>query len=260
MSISIRGGNVKIGIFGILRNGAKAVVDGAKKLGGAVIDGGKRLKDKVVEFKEDVKNNGFREAVSNVWSGFTGQKEYDEAKKKLEELEMRYNKEKNAFDMDIKIYSTKIMSRVEAINAAKAKIKWQLFPRFAELLAKLKDVKIDDSFTWEKYMHEELHVDKLKTKEELMTIDFDKNYWSNTFKAIFTVGFYTRKKAHESMLAVQEEEKVAEENIAKMNTERKRIQLIEKSMDSIEHYFTNLIEIYRNMLMRLDNAVNTLYV
>ena len=83
---------------------------------------------------------------------------------------------------------------------------------------------------------------------------------TNTMKAIFTLGFLTRKKAHESMLRVQEEEKKVEENIGKMKTEKKRLECIDKALGNVEYYFQKVIEYYEVMLVRLDNAINTLYV
>ena len=58
-------------------------------------------------------------------------------------------------------------------------------------------------------------------------IDFNKHKFKTSMQAIFTFGIYTRKKAKETLYAVQEEERKVEAEIAKMEAECVKLKAIE---------------------------------
>jgi hypothetical protein len=220
------------------------------------------VSEKVSEAKEWVseKVSSVKEKVTNSWNKFTGKKTFEEAEELYEKITERYNSRRKRFETEINNYTNRIEKHVEVINQSKEKIKRELFPEMAKKLEKIKDITVSDDFSVEAYMAAALSFDSVRTKSELYKIDFNKHKFKTTVQAIFTLGFYTRKKAKETLYAVQEEEKKIDNEIAKMDAEIVKLKAIEQSLDNVEIYFTALIEIYGNLLIRLDNSVNFLYV
>lgn len=240
-------------------NGAKAVasniVDGAKKVGNYVGDKIEKGKNYIVEKVREIKTK-----VSNTAAKWSGKEEADKAKALYEKIEKRYNEAQNQYEASVDKYSERIKEHVYNINFYKERIKSELLPEFTRAIQKFCDFALPASLQEEEYEVKSLKVDDIKSKKDLISIDWDEHYWKNTLKAFFSLGFLTRKEAHESMLRVQDEEKKVEENIAKMKAEKKRLECIDKALGNVEYYFQKVIEYYEIMLVRIDNAINTLYV
>lgn len=211
-------------------------------------------KDYVCEKASTVK-----EKVSNVWGKFTGKNTYDEANRLYEEISARYKKKREQFQKAADDYANKIEKHIRVINQSKLKIKTELFYELADKMRKIKDINIDEDFVVEMFADPDFDFDTIRSKSELFTIDFDKNKFKTTLQAIFTFGILTRKKAKESLIRVQEEEKKVDNEMAKMDAEIKRLKVIEECLENVEHYFVTLIELYENLLLRLDGSVNHLY-
>ena len=226
---------------------------------GRCVSAVKRCASKIVETGKTVVKK-VKEGVTNVWNKFTGKETFDKAEKLYEQITERYNKRRKQFETDIDNYTKKIETHVEIINRSKERIKRELFPEMAKKLEKIKDISVSEDFSVEEYMAAVLNIDSVRSKSELYKIDFNKHKFKTTVQAIFTLGFYTRKKAKETLYAVQEEEKKIDHEIAKMDAEIIKIKAIEQSLDNVETYFTSLISLYENLLIRLDNSVNFLYV
>lgn len=201
-----------------------------------------------------------RDKVTNLWNDFTGKRYYIEAEELYEKITERYNTRRRKFEDDEKEYIDKIEAHIDKINRSKRTIKTELFPEMARKMEKIKDISVSQNFVVEEYMAGVLSFDQLRTKDELYTINFDKDKLKTSLLAIFSFGFYTRKKAKETLIAVQEEEKKIDAEIAKMNAETVKLQLIEQALDNVELYFVILTELYGNLLVRLDSSVNYLYV
>lgn len=201
-----------------------------------------------------------KEKVTNVWNKFTGKKTFEEAEALYNKITEKYNSRRNRFETEVEDYTNRIEKHVEFINRSKEKIKRELFPDMAQKMKKIKDITVSDDFSVEAYMAAALSFDRVRSKSELYKIDFNKHKFKTTFQAICTLGFYTRKKAKETLYAIEEEEKKIDTEIAKMDAEIVKLKAIEESLDNVEHYFTALIELYENLLIRLDNSVNFLYV
>lgn len=241
-----------MGLFGGFFGGiARAVKSVAKK----VVDTGKKVVNKVKDGAKKVKDS-----VTNVWNKFTGKDKFEEAEKLYQEISERYNTRRKKFESNLNDYINKIEKHVANINQSKEQIKQELFPSMAKKMEKIKDISVSDDFSVEEYMATISSVDRIRSKSELYTIDFNKHKFKTTFQAIFTLGFYTRKKAKETLYAVQEEEAKINCEIAKMDAEIKKLKAIEQSLNNVEIYFTTLISLYENLLIRLDNSINFLYV
>lgn len=221
---------------------------------------------KVKEAAHNVKEKGkeicrsIKEKVTNMAAKFTGKDKFDEADRLYEQITERYNSKRKQFDTDSEKYINSIERHVDEINRSKKRIKTELFPRMAKKMERIKDYSITQQFPLEDYQGEEYEFDSVRSREQLYTIDFNKHKFKTTIQAIFTLGFYTRKKAQETLYAVQEEEKKITAEIAKMNAELAKLKAIDTALSNVELYFTELIEIYERLLVRLDNNVNYLYV
>lgn len=201
--------------------------------------------------------NKAREKVTNVWNKYTGKDKFIEADKLYKEITARYNSKKLAYDDDVNALISEIDVSVKSINGYKKKIKSELFIEMAEKLSKLKDIDIAEGFSVEAFINTDATYDTVRKREELFLIDFNKKKVKVFFQSL--IGFYTRKKAKETLLAVKEEEIKIDAEIKKMDLEVKRLRAINQSLKNVNAYFEGLIKIYERLLMMLDNSVNTLY-
>ncbi|NFO11072.1 DNA repair protein [Clostridium botulinum] len=220
------------------------------------------VKEKVSNTVEKVKEvvHTAKEKVTNVWNGFTGKDNFDQAEKLYDKITRKYNERRKKFDKDVEDITNQIDVHVNKINEYKAKIKTELFVEMATNLEKIKDIHVSRDFSIEEYKSAVLNFDSIRTKNQLYKIDFNKHKFKTTVQAICTLGFYTRKKAKETLYAVQEEEKKVDNEIAKMDSEIIKLRSIETSLNNVELYFESLINIYEQLLVRLDNSVHCLYL
>lgn len=212
--------------------------------------------------KEKFKSVGRKiaRAGTNMWNKFSGKDTFKEAEELYEKISNKYNKHKRKFDEELERYVDSIEKHVERINTSKEIIKMDLFVRMAENMEKIHDVVISEDFTIESYKQSVLSFDSVREKKALYKIDFNKHKFKTSIQAFFTLGFYTRKKAKETLYAVQEEEGKINNEIAKMNAEIKKLEVIDKSLENVDYYFETLIGMYEKLLVRLDNNVNYLFV
>ena len=217
-----------MGIFGGF---IRKIGSAAKKVGTAVVSGVKKVGTAVT--------NG----VKNVAARVSGKDKYEEAQRLYDEISKRYNEE-----------------HVKSINDSKRMIKMELLPAMVNKISKIKDIRISDEYSVEEYIESVLNVDSIRSREQLFTIDFNAHKVKTTFQAIFTLGFYTRKKAKETLCNVKEEESKINSEISRMDSELNKINIIEKSIKQVADMFTSVIEMYNNMLIRLDSSINYLLV
>ena len=214
--------------------------------------------DKVVEKAKEY-TRSIKKKVTNVWNSFSGKDEFEKADILYEQITDKYNKRRKLFEREVDDATNKIEGHVNRINSYKAEIKTELFIEMANKLKKIKDVNVKNDFTIEYYDNDSYDFDNIRSRSQLFKIDFNKNKFKIAIQAIFTLGFYTRKKAKETLLAVQEEEVKINAEIKKMDAEIIKLQIIENSLKNIEFYFDSLTGLYRQLLTRLDNSVHYLY-
>lgn len=199
-------------------------------------------------------------AISNGYKSFTGQATFEEADRMYADIKRRFEEHKRYFEKEVDSLSNEIEKQVSSINKSKTIIKTELFPAFSEKMSRLKDIPVSDNYLKEYFSGSTLKVDKIKAKAELYLIDFKKNPIKNNALAIVTLGFYTRKKAKETLERVKEEKKRLEEEMARMDSELTKLRRIKDALELIAEYYLSLIEIYRKLLNRLDNSVNFLMI
>jgi hypothetical protein len=103
-----------------------------------------------------------------------------------------------------------------------------------------------------------IRVDEMKSKADLYLIDFHRHRFRSNALAIISLGFYTRKKAKETLLKVKEEELRLKEEMKRMDSELTKLHRICDALALVSEYYLSLIDLYRALLNRLDNSVNYL--
>lgn len=189
---------------------------------------------------------------------FTGEATFEEADKLYEESKARLKQHQEYINKEVDICLTEIEDSVDNINNAKRVIKTELFPAFAGKIERLKGVSISDTFMKECVEFKNFEMTSMRDKSELYLIDFSKRtFWKRTL-AVATLGFYTRKKAKETLLKVKEEVSAMEYEKERLNAELAKLRTMTKCIKDIEYYYTSLIDSYKTMLNRLDGSMNFL--
>lgn len=199
-------------------------------------------------------------AISDGYKSFTGQATFEEADRMYEDIKRRFEEHKRYFEKEVDKISSDIDVQVQSINKSKEIIKTELFPVFSEKMRRLKDIPVSDEYLKEYFSGITLKVDSIKAKADLYLIDFKKNPFKSNALAIVTLGFYTRKKAKETLEKVREEKKRLEEEMARMDSELIKLRRIKEALELIAEYYLSLIDVYRALLNRLDNSVNFLMI
>ena len=234
-----------MGIFGgFIRKVGSAIASGVKKVGSAIASGAKAAA------------NGVKKVAARI----SGKDKFEEAERLYDEISKRYNEKREHFQKEIERITSLIEEHVKSINDSKRMIKRELFPAMANKISKIKDIRISDEYSVEEYIESVLNVDTIRSREQLFTIDFNAHKVKTTFQAIFTLGFYTRKKAKETLYNVKEEEAKINSEISRMDSEINKIYIIEKSIKQVADMFTSVIDMYNNLLIRLDSSINYLLV
>lgn len=234
-----------MGIFGgFIRKVGSAIASGVKKVGSAIASGAKAAA------------NGVKKVAARI----SGKDKFEEAERLYDEISKRYNEKREHFQKEIERITSLIEEHVKSINDSKRMIKMELFPAMANKISKIKDIRISNEYSVEEYIESVLNVDTIRSREQLFTIDFNAHKIKTTFQAIFTLGFYTRKKAKETLYNVKEEEAKINSEISRMDSEINKIYIIEKSIKQVADMFTSVIEMYNNLLIRLDSSINYLLV
>ena len=94
------------------------------------------------------------------------------------------------------------------------------FRRFEELASNFSTWQVGHSKIEFSRGLEKKELESLKGRQDLFKIDFRNNPISSNLKAIFTLGFWSRKKAKESLLAVQEENHRLEAELKELDAEK----------------------------------------
>lgn len=251
-----------MGIFGRIgrafSSGVSKTVSVAKNVGIKIVNTGKKVANKVVDTGKKAVSK-VKEGATNVWGKFSGKEDFEKADKLYNEIKIRFEKKKATFDCEVEKITANIEKHVKSINAYKLRIKSELFTEMVQQLQKIKGIKVDKEFKFEDFKYSNMKVESVRSTSQLYTIDFNNNKFKTTFQAIFTLGFFTRKRAKETLAAVQEEEGKVNHEIAKMDVELAKLRQIEASLKNVDVYFHSLVGIYEQLLVRINNNVNFLY-
>lgn len=196
----------------------------------------------------------------SIWKKFTGEATFEEAERRYEALKRKVESKYQKYKKDYESYASEIETHVQSINASKVKIKTELFPKMVQMMRRIKEFNVKETFDLTQFEDPILTPIELRRKEELYKIDFNKHRFRSNFLAVITLGILTRKKAKETLEAVKEEEIRVELDLEKYNAQIIKLKMISSSMRIIDEYFLSLVEIYETLLERLDSSVKLLYI
>lgn len=198
--------------------------------------------------------------TESFYKSFSGQAKFEEADRMYEDIKKRFEKHKAYFEKEANKINCQIEAHVQSINKSKRTIKTELFPAFAEKMRFFYDIPVSELYLKDFYNGSNLMVDSIKIKADLFLIDFKKNPFKSHALAIITLGFYTRKKAKETLEKVKEEKNRLEEERKRMDSELNKLKAISEALKIIAGYYSSMINLYKVLLSRLDNSVNFLII
>lgn len=212
------------------------------------VEVGRKVIDKVVE------------KGAKCWNAFTGKTTFDKAEQLYQEITERYDKKKTQYDHSSAKLIEDIDTRVSAINRFKQDIYDVQFSRFISLSNRLHNVTVKGQPFEELFSDAILEVkasESVGQREALFLIDFNKFDLVRVASYVLTLGFYSRKKAKQTLLKVQEEEARINEEIAKMQSHLRQLEVVAKSIDNVVEYFDVLISNYSKLLDRFEYGIQT---
>lgn len=229
------------------------------RLGSWVASKAKNIKGKVVETAKKIKAK-VKEKVSKTWNSFTGKTNAEKAEALYVEISERYDKETKQYEESVAEISNRIESEIKNINRVKQEIYNTHFKRFMSVANRMHSVTVKGQPFNELFDDEIFDIKKevsVSKKSDLILIDFDKFSFVRAASYIFTLGFYSRKKAKESLYKVQEEESKINEEIEKMKTQITKLKVVEESIAQIASYFDVLVKNYEGLLNRFEYGVQS---
>lgn len=201
-----------------------------------------------------------KKVASKAWGAVTGKTTFEKAEKLHGEITEKYDKAKFAYEKAVKEIGDDIEEKVSTINAFKTDIYNIQFKRFTTMSNRLSNVTVKGQPFEELFDDGILEVKKkvgVRSKKELFLIDFNNMSFYEAARSILSFGSFSRKKAKQSLLKVQEEAKRIDEEIIKMITHQKQLKVIAESIDSVVEYFDVLIKNYSKLLDRFEYGIQT---
>ncbi|MFX4208613.1 hypothetical protein ACOTWV_07460 [Aliarcobacter butzleri] len=219
----------------------------------------KDTKDYMVEKIEDT-SNFISDKGSKVFNAVTGKATFLEAEKLYKKIEEEYTRKNNEYKKKIFDIGKEIEEKVSNINYHKEDIYLNHFERFKNLGDKLHNVSINGKHFLEYFDDSIIRINNqngIRSKREIYKIDFNNLKFTEIAFGILTLGFYTRKKAKETLLEVQAEEIRVKKDIEEMNSNIVKAQVILNSISNVSEYFTELIKNYSKILDRFEYGIKS---
>ena len=235
-----------------------------KSIGSAVWGGVKTVAKKSVEVIKDVGSavwEGAKKAGAIVkagWEKFTGRDKEREAEALLAAMEEKARTKEKDFEEFFDNVQKRIDSSIEEINSIRAELNLLDFRRFEELASNFSTWDVANiGLEFSKNL-KKIELEPLKQRGELFKIDFRNNPIKSNLKAIVSVGFWSRKQAKESLLAVKEEEHRLDCELKKFDAEVVRLNLLAESLENVISFISSFRTYYKRILDELDYSVNFL--
>lgn len=166
------------------------------------------------------------------------------------------DKEKLDYESFVEKKTNEISREITKINQLKMSLNEEHFQRFLRVSSRIASWDIVLKELPDRFHYSQIKIEEIKKRDELFLIDFDKNPIKSNLMALVSLGFWSRKKATETLHKVQEQEKVLEHELAKLETEKVRLKAILESLRNVALYFEELTKIYDGILDELEYTVN----
>lgn len=197
---------------------------------------------------------------SKVWNSVTGRATFEQAETLLHEIERKYEESKEQYEKAISSIASQIEQKISKINYHKQDIYSDHFARFISLGNKLHNISVKGTNFLDYFDDSIIRVKELATvrnKSELYLIDFNNLKFTEIALGIITLGFFSRKKAKQTLSEVQKEEKKINKEIAKMKSQIVKAENILRSIENVAEYFTVLIQKYAKLLDRFEYGIKS---
>lgn len=201
-----------------------------------------------------------KEKSSKAWNGVNGKSTFNEAEILLAEITDRYDKAKFDYDKNMKKFNKELEKRIDTINYHKTDIYEKYFKRFISLGNRLHNISIKGKSFLEYFDNSITEVKKLegvRDKKELYLIDFNNLSFKEVGLGIITLGFFTRKKAKQTLIKIQEEESRINAEIEKMQSQLTKVKVILESIENVALYFDQLVLSYSKILDRFEYGISS---
>lgn len=235
--------------FGWVKKAASRVCGAVKAVGRAVVATAKKVKE--------VCHKG-AQFVGKCWKKFTGQDKAEEAERRLAALEERARRRQREFEDFMDEKTRRINAELDRINACRARLNGEMFPRFCSLAGNFSNWRVEDVLDQSEIKLKAVACGPVRGRDELIKIDFRNHPIRTNLAAIFTLGFLTRKRAKESLLAVEEEEARMSEEFARLDAEQVRIVNVLGALEQVTKIFNSHLEVYERVLDEVDYSVELL--
>lgn len=220
------------------------------------------VKDVCVAVKDTVVKEAqkFKKACSKVMSAISGKKYFDEAEQRYEALVLKYDKAQRKYTSDVESMVSEIQSSLDQINFWKASVFKEKLPRFISTANLLHNVLVNGEH-FEEFLSKDIfdinHSSGVRGKDLLFEINFNSMSFTQAALSILTLGFYSRKKAKQSLQQVIDEENRVDEEIQKFAAQLAKIEQVKSSINNVVDYFESLIKGYEKLLKRFEFGVNS---
>jgi len=200
-----------------------------------------------------------KDGIMNAVDSFTGKNRIEQANEKYDKINAEYEQARKEYEETTEQQNQLLFVHIEKINACKEHIQMDLFSDFVEMLSLLKDAEIPEEFSEEQYSQQCRKLDsfqKIRTRDSLLTIDFDRDKLKTALQSLFTLGIYTRKKAKESLDHVEEQRVVLEKEMTEMSSEVEKLKALVSSVEQIEYYFEKMSGLFEKWLRYMEHAIH----
>ena len=229
-------------MFGWIKKKCSCVYGGLKKVASTVAQ-------KVVDGAKWVGHQ-----VSTAYKRFSGEAKAEEAERLYAELQKRVQAKEAEFAEFALDKERRINAELEKINKSRVELSERLFSRYESIASNFANLEVvgvkGDGVV--KVKHRNI---KVRARGELFKIDFRNHPVKANALAVITLGFLTRKRADQSLKAVQAEEMRLEDDFAKMDAEKERLEQMLRSLHQISLYLTKTAKTYERILNELDYSV-----
>jgi hypothetical protein len=173
---------------------------------------------------------------------------------------VKYEKAESDYKDKIGEFGTEIENKISHINSRKKEIYDVHFKRFISVANRMHNVVVK-GIPFEELFDDKIlevqNIQGVRSKKELIPIDFNNLSFLQTAGMILTLGFSTRKVAKKSLEDAKQERKRVEEEMQKMQSQMTKLKVVVESIEQVASYFDTLINSYVILLDRFEYGIQT---
>jgi hypothetical protein len=222
-----------------------------RRAGAKVYGGVKRVTERISSATTDAVK-AFKSAGAKMLAKLTGKEKYEEAMRRYKVLSERAEQAMAEHHEYLKQVFREMEQLIAEINARKRKLYEEQFVRFVVSAGRYAHWELPKELVIESVSelgNPEIH---LRDWNDLKLIDFDNEKFKTYALSLLTLGFWTRKRAKETLLKVKEEEKALDYELAKLSAERVRHNLVLKALEQVSDYLQELTCLYERVLRDVE--------